>query len=1381
MSPLPDAKPPAAGEPTPAEREARIRELRTRRHARMRHLAVRGSLVAGLVVIGLVALGWWLLTTVAGRDVLLAQIKARLPAGATLEWARAEGPASGPMTLHDVRLDWKGTVFTAKRVMLDPELRPLILRELRLDAMAVEGATLDLAPSTEPFEFPRWPDVLPQITTPLGIEADTVVVDGLLVTRQQAPLVDISRIRGGIDIENGRARATKLTIDSDRGRFVIDGHYAPADDYDTDLTATAVVPVRNAPPLRLGLVARGTVADMAVGLAGTAPDPLRATLRLHGRDDPRWQLHAQARGLDLGALTGSPDPAAPLATLSLEAGGTGGHGRVQGVFDRGDIHVAIQPSVIGLEDQVLVFDPLDLRLLGGRVVARGRGDFGERGNAAIRYSVWARGLQWGGGDDASVPVRADAEFGIAGTQAHWAVVGGSRLLRAGRAATVRLQGAGQRSRLLVQQLQATMPTGRLEANGHVAWRPALQWDLRARLAGFDPGYFLPGWDGQLHGSVATRGRRLLTGELAATAEVPRVGGRLRGRRVGGSGQFRLHGPEYSGTAALAVDDGHVVAQGSLSTRPGLRWTVDARAQDFDPSFLVAGWRGAVDAQVHTTGQRPLRPDGRPGPLAAEIDVPRIGGSLRGRALAGNGHATVRGDDIQGRLQLAAGASRIQASGHIGRTLAIDARLTPLQLQDLLPDARGRLHGTVHVSGPRDRPDIAADLAGAGLAFRDYRIASLEAHGRLPWQAGARPGALTVHGSGLQLGLPLRSLDVDARGAVEALRLDARAAGDFGRVAVAGSLRKGARDWAAVLAALQLEPRQGAAWRLQDDVQLGFGNGRLALSPACLASSAGGRLCAQGAWPGRGIDVTGRGLPLSMLASYLPEPEGGRGWAPSGDLALQAHVEPAGGSWRGRATITSDAGALRLEDTGEVLRYHALRLSGTFDASRVQADLEAGVFDNGRVRATVATGWNAHAPLSGTVSANVDQLTWLELFSPDIVDPRGRLTADLGLGGTLTAPVLTGQARLAGFSTELPALGIRLTDGRATLVAQADGSATIDGSVRSGGGVLDIDGRLGWQQAGTPLTLHVTGTNVLVSDTRQLHALANPDVTVKVAPGQATTVTGQVLVPSAMLRLERLEHRVKPSADVVVLDPVGGPDATADAATPLALDLALVAGNDVRLQGFGLDGAATGRLRVVSRSGGPMRVHGQLDVSGDYKAYGQDLHIARGRLSWSGDEIANPRLDIRAERDIGDVTAAITVRGTAKAPRAEVTSSAGGTQSESLSYLALGRPLGSVTGEQGERINAASAALSAGGSLLASQLGARLGLDDAGAINSRTLGGNVFGIGKYLSPRVYVGYGVSLLGTGQVLVLKYLIGHGVVAELESGSVENRASINYRKEK
>ena len=67
------------------------------------------------------------------------------------------------------------------------------------------------------------------------------------------------------------------------------------------------------------------------------------------------------------------------------------------------------------------------------------------------------------------------------------------------------------------------------------------------------------------------------------------------------------------------------------------------------------------------------------------------------------------------------------------------------------------------------------------------------------------------------------------------------------------------------------------------------------------------------------------------------------------------------------------------------------------------------------------------------------------------------------------------------------------------------------------------------------------------------------------------------------------------------------------------------------------------------------------------------------------------------------------------------------------------------------------------------------------MQSRALGGSVFGVGKQISPRLYVGYGVSLLGTGTVLTLKYLLDHGFDIEIESSSIENRGSVNWRTEK
>ena len=57
----------------------------------------------------------------------------------------------------------------------------------------------------------------------------------------------------------------------------------------------------------------------------------------------------------------------------------------------------------------------------------------------------------------------------------------------------------------------------------------------------------------------------------------------------------------------------------------------------------------------------------------------------------------------------------------------------------------------------------------------------------------------------------------------------------------------------------------------------------------------------------------------------------------------------------------------------------------------------------------------------------------------------------------------------------------------------------------------------------PLQLRVTGKNVLASDTPDLRAVVNPDLTVKYADGEPLQVSGTVTVPEARIELEILDQ------------------------------------------------------------------------------------------------------------------------------------------------------------------------------------------------------------------------------------------------------------------
>lgn len=1272
---------------TPEERDARIAELRARRRARMRTLAIRSAIGTGALVVLLGVLAYWLLQTVAGRDVLLAQIIARLPADSSFTWSRAEGPVAGPLTLHDVDFRSGKIHFSARRVYLDPDLRPLLGRRLRLDALQVEQATLDLPSSEEPFELPRWPEVLPTIEMPLDIQADRIVVDGFRFSQDGVQAIDVRHVRGGIDIGDGYLRAERLAIDSDRGAFGVHGHYQPRNDYRTDLVAVGMFPAaRGRTPARLGLVARGDRGKMQIGIGGNAPAPLRIAADVRGAQEPDWDFRAGSQALDL-ALLGVTAQSTPLA-FDLQASGTHGAAALSGRVSQGGRDYVIEPSSIRISGKVLDVDPLALQLLDGRVVLRGRADFTTTEDPLFRLAVNARGLQWG--QDPASRIGADADLGVAGRMKAWAAIGKANLARAGQRARLDFDGRGDDQQVRLHKLQAQMPTGTLDATGQVGWTPRLRWDLEAKLAGFDPGYFLAGWDGRISGAFASAGQ----------ARDPAAG----------------------------------------------------QGEGFD----------------------------------ATLDVPQLGGRLRGRALDARGNFALHGQSGEGRLALGLGSSRIRAQGSVGATLDVDAELSPLLLADLLPDAGGRLAGTLKLTGPRAAPNLQADLAGQDLKWSDYAAQSLSLRGRLPWRGGN--GELALRGSAVQAGLALDQVSVDARGAVENLALEVQARNPFIDAALSAQARRQGGLWQGALQTLRLVPSKGAAWALQQPAQFAQRSGGFTLSQSCLAAASGGALCVQADWPRQGLIAHADALPLALVQPWLPE-NAGRPLALRGAVSLDGHFKPQGNAWQGELHLASPDGGLRLGSTsrGEIIRYDTFSLDVDFTPQRIQGRLGTGFKGDGYVDARFDTGWDSFAPLKGDLYLHNSRLFWLELFSPDLVRPRGTLAGHIGLAGTRGQPLLSGEAQLAEFTGELPALGITLVEGSAELTALADGSATLAGSMKSQsstggstpGGALSIDGALSWQDGERPLQFKVRGENFLVSDTTELRAIAAPDLQVEIAP-KVIQVRGQVSVPSADINLEKLSEGVSPSEDVVVLDPA---DPERTPSSRLDLDLGLALGETVKLKGFGLEGGLSGQMRVRSRQGREMAASGRLDVDGRYTAYGQKLQITRGELTWSNSAVSDPNINIRAEREVvsAGVTAGIDVTGSASAPRARVWSNPEMSESDALAYLVLGRSLNTASSNESEQINAASSALSAGAGLLASQLGARIGLDDAGVMESRTLGASVFGFGKYLSPKLYVSYGVSMIGSGSVVTLKYLLRKGFNAEIESSTQETRGSINWRKEK
>jgi translocation and assembly module TamB len=218
---------------------------------------------------------------------------------------------------------------------------------------------------------------------------------------------------------------------------------------------------------------------------------------------------------------------------------------------------------------------------------------------------------------------------------------------------------------------------------------------------------------------------------------------------------------------------------------------------------------------------------------------------------------------------------------------------------------------------------------------------------------------------------------------------------------------------------------------------------------------------------------------------------------------------------------------------------------------------------------------------------------------------------------------------------------------------------------------------------------------------------------------------------------------------------------------------------VRLRAFGFDGMLGGSLLVIDRPERPPTSVGVIRVtSGTFKAYGQDLTIDRGQVTFAGGPLTDPGLDLRAYRkatDNADIRAGVQVTGTAKRPEVSLWSEPAMSQTDQLAYVLLGHPLDKAQpGESSMVANAATSLGLRGGNLLAKRLASRFGLEEARFESQGSIQQASFVLGKYLSPRLYVSYGIGLFQAVNTFRVRYIIDRHWTLQAESGATSPGAT-------
>jgi len=501
-------------------------------------------------------------------------------------------------------------------------------------------------------------------------------------------------------------------------------------------------------------------------------------------------------------------------------------------------------------------------------------------------------------------------------------------------------------------------------------------------------------------------------------------------------------------------------------------------------------------------------------------------------------------------------------------------------------------------------------------------------------------------------------------------------------------------------------------------------------------------------------------------------------------------------------LSIDAGALEIasaaEDASEsapapvALRRFELR-TATVDARRENLAWSAssmlefaqpagsggtGLQGTARTRLNIAPS----GALDGQVELQFDALEWVEALVPALTQVQGRLSGLAILGGTLNDPHLGGTLTLLDGALQVPALGLQFQDLSANLLSDNRERLAIQGQATSGTGTLtffsDIDAPLSEERQ---LHLTLQGKDFTLVERPELHMTITPDLTVN-ANAQGVDITGTLALPLMDVAITSLpESAIDVSADtVLVVQPTDGPDVRNAAETrlssldglPLTAQISLQLGEDVHFSGWGLDADLSGALEITQRATGAPLTYGELTVTeGSYQTYGRTLNIEHGKLLFFG-SYDNPALDIRATRETDDVKVGVQMNGTLRNIRSQLFSTPTLPDGDIIAVMLTGRPLAEVGSQDSNALVGAITTLGINqGQNLTNQIRSQLGLDTLAITSTGDVANSSLTLGKYLTPRIFIQYGIGLFETESTLAVDYTLSERVKLEAKSGSTQS----------
>ncbi|MGH1485379.1 MAG: translocation/assembly module TamB domain-containing protein [Cellvibrionaceae bacterium] len=898
------------------------------------------------------------------------------------------------------------------------------------------------------------------------------------------------------------------------------------------------------------------------------------------------------------------------------------------------------------------------------------------------------------------------------------------------------------------------------------------------------------------------------------------------------GNGNLNGVNIN-TLSLNSPLGLIKGKGEFIYQPTVSVNLNLLGEDINPGFILPDWPGEIDFNtIIKTGKQNK-------PIITSLI--NASGTLRDYPLSLETEAFYGEDIINIKsLELTSGKSKLSVQGKFNNNQDVSAQwsVTSKNLTEFLPKLSGSLYTQGTINSDITSPallDTSLDmnLKGSSIQFDKIKIEQVTVETNIDWtetprllsqkiskesskkvSAKTTPSTLSINLSNMTLeNTQVQSVDISGSGFRQDHQLNISAQSNDLKINTKTSgrfiLNKQEPEWLFSLSDATIALTDLAPWKLQKTASGGITINKQYIEKNCWDteitekinngnSKKEGIICLSGAKQNNTIqsDFTINNLPTEYFSPLLPE-----------DLEWQTSVINGEGSLisstqqlKANIVIDTTAGQFNWQPPtknkplSQSISVEPGKVVINNDKNGLNASVSFPLEKQRGIYGSIAIKDNNKSfkqrPLVGEIGLALNNLRPFTPFIPDASDLKGQLSGEWQFNGSIDKPLIDGSLLMNEGQVRLSSPGIFLENIALELSGNQQQGILYQLSLMSGGGSLNIKGSADLKPKTPHINLVIKGKDAQLFATEEASLFISPDITIN-TNDEIIDIKGKLTIPKASITPKKVPASVVTTSDDQIIVDDEAPQKTNTLKQKVISDITLALGDNVNIDGFGFKGRATGNLQVIKEAEGASLGNGEINIiNGEYRAFGQGLVIEKGAILFAGGPISKPGVDVKAVRRPAEgITVGVYARGNIAQPELTVFSEPSMTQSEQLSWLMLGRPLEQSSEGEGNAINQLllSMSLNKGDSLL-NRFGDSLNLDtvriksgsdEAGAASDNDLAELV--LGKYLSPDLYVSYGIGLFKPVNVLSLEYSLGRNWKLISETSAESSGGDLIYTIEK